>query len=480
MINPWNFLFNNKQNKNIEFAPLQRDPLANSAGTRPDGTFAQAPSIEAVLLDNNGHSLPNQTIQPERRVTLGDRAKNKVTNLSQRVGDLLLGQRTEPTDNINIGDGTINATISNNPRKGGLLRDFAGGFRENLTTPASLENFGQNTLADGRRKGFGYRAGEALGTLGRVLESPLGRGLLTAGIVGATGGSGLEALAYGGTAGSLNQQLRNNDRMYRNDLITTQQNALRNNEAFNKLSEAEQAQQLNNIENNINRMRGYVTPDTYNNFIRSQQLRENADWRKFYYDDQKAERQLTREIAQQEREYQHQQDAINNQIRREQIAQQAADRSANRDIQYARLGLEREKMFSDLSKPNEEVQGLRDIENQLNNFEATFKYLPTKIESYTLGNLRKFTGTQTPQEANFEAQRTLLFNQIARKLGGEKGVLSDNDIKRIEAALPTLGDSLQQKYARMEAVYDLLDIKKGQTPRSQTFSSGKYTVRVKG
>lgn len=469
MINPWNFLFNNKQNKNIEFAPLQRDPLANSAGTRPDGTFAQAPSIEAVLLDNNGHSLPNQTIQPERRVTLGDRAKNKVAYLSQRVGDLLLGQRTEPTDSINIGDGTINATISNNPRKGGLLRDFAGGFRENLTTPASLENFEQNTLADGRRKGFGYRAGEALGSIGRVLESPLGRGLLTAGIVGATGGSGLEALAYGGTAGSLNQQLRNNDRMYRNDLIATQQNALRNNEAFNKLSEVEQAQQLSDIENNINRMRGYVTPDTYNNFIRSQQLRGDADWRKFYYDNQKAER-----------EYQHKQDAINNQLQREKLANDRADRIANRDIQYAHLKLERDKLLSDSNKPNEQLQSLQDLENQLNNFQSTFPTLPDKFESYTTGALRRVTGTLTQAEANFNAQRTLLFNQIARTLGGEKGVLSDNDIKRIDEALPILTDSLKQKNAKMIAVYDLLDIKKGQNPRSQSFKSGKYTVRVKG
>lgn len=87
------------------------------------------------------------------------------------------------------------------------------------------------------------------------------------------------------------------------------------------------------------------------------------------------------------------------------------------------------------------------------------------------------TGTQTTKEANFNAQRTLLFNQIARKLGGEKGVLSDQDMKRIELALPTLTDSYDQKIAKMRAVDDLLNIKKGGMP--QTYTSGKYTVRIK-
>ena len=51
----------------------------------------------------------------------------------------------------------------------------------------------------------------------------------------------------------------------------------------------------------------------------------------------------------------------------------------------------------------------------------------------------------------------MLFNKIARELGGEKGVLSDQDIKRIEQALPTLSDTKAQKQAKMEAIYNLLD-----------------------
>lgn len=129
----------------------------------------------------------------------------------------------------------------------GFFNNFGAGFKENFSTPISANNFGQNTLADGSPKGFGYRAGEALGTLGRVLESPLGRGLLTAGIVGATGGSGLEALAYGGQAGLINQTSRMNDQMYRN--------TLKNDYGYS--------------DEDLGQIRGYINKDTFNNIVNS-------------------------------------------------------------------------------------------------------------------------------------------------------------------------------------------------------------------
>jgi hypothetical protein len=83
--------------------------------------------------------------------------------------------------------------------------------------------------------------------------------------------------------------------------------------------------------------------------------------------------------------------------------------------------------------------------------------MPNKLESNTFGRLRAATGFQTKEEANFDSQRTLLFNKIARDLGGEKGVLSDQDIKRIEKSLPSYTDSAVQKQAKMQAIYDLLN-----------------------
>lgn len=135
---------------------------------------------------------------------------------------------------------------------------------------------------------------------------------------------------------------------------------------------------------------------------------------------------------------------------------------------------------------NKTLTSLDAIKGQLDNFEKTFEVMPSKTNAYTAGKLRALTGTLTPGEANFNAQRTLLFNKIARDLGGEKGVLSDGDIKRIEASLPTLYDSKEQKYAKMRAIYDLLNNQyskfrkqpQGQyNPSSQQI--GKYKVTVK-
>ena len=90
------------------------------------------------------------------------------------------------------------------------------------------------------------------------------------------------------------------------------------------------------------------------------------------------------------------------------------------------------------------------------------------------GGASEKLNTLTDDEANFNAQRTLLFNQIARKLGGEKGVLSDKDIQRVEAALPKLTDTYEQKMAKMNAVYDLLSIKRGSANQAANNVSANY------
>lgn len=414
-------------------------------------TKKNKPEITPIQLSNDG------AIDNAAPLAL----KNQTTPLS--LGERLTGRTmTQDTQTIDPQTGAAKLETLVNYRPG-LLNDITGGYRENRYTPASLNNFGQNTLADGRKKGFAYRIGEGIGSLARFGESPLGRSLLVGGAIGALGGSPAEALAFGTLTGATNQMNRTNDRIYRDDLITSQQQALRNNPEFANLSAEEQQAQLDAVANNINSLRGYMNQNTYGNLIKSQQIRDNADWRKMYFDAQQKNLEAQREWQRQE------------------AAMRRADAAANRavtirgqDINYK---LVQDKIKASIEKNKDEDFG--DIEQQLNNFQATFKNMPSKAESYTLGALRGVTGTQTEKEANFNAQRTLLFNQIARKLGGEKGVLSDNDIKRIEAALPTLTDSLQQKNAKMQAVYDLLDIKRGQTPRSQTYTSGKYTVMVK-
>lgn len=111
----------------------------------------------------------------------------------------------------------------------------------------------------------------------------------------------------------------------------------------------------------------------------------------------------------------------------------------------------------------QQIAAVQAVDQQLDEFEALFDSLPqNKLSAYTGGFFRDVTGTLTPEEAEFNAKRTLLFNKIARDLGGEKGVLSDQDIKRIERALPTMYDNPQQRASKLAAIRGLVQIRLNQ------------------
>lgn len=159
---------------------------------------------------------------------------NKVSNLQSKVGNALgnalIGKQEPIVDYVDIKGVDTNSPeykenapiaeigVTEAPRVGGLLNDIRSGAKENFATGFAAPNWEQTITPDGRKKGLGYRLGEGLGSFARFAESPLGRGLLMAGIVGASGGSGLEALGYGTGAGLLNQQSRMKDKLYRDAL----------------------------------------------------------------------------------------------------------------------------------------------------------------------------------------------------------------------------------------------------------------------
>ena len=350
---------------------------------------------------------------------------NKVDNLQSKVGSALgqalIGKQEPIIDYVNIKGVDVNSPefaenapiaeigVTEAPRVGGLLNDIRSGAKENFATGFAAPNWEQNITPDGRKKGLGYRFGEGLGSFARFAESPLGRGLLMAGIVGASGGSGLEALGYGTGAGLLNQQSRMKDKMYRNELEKM---------GFDTTGIA-----------------GYVGDDTFNKIYQSKQLQDNAEYRNALLKGQRLEQDAL--LAQKQAELQHKK------------LSEAADRalkSRELDIKEKQIG-----------NKDTNIGNLQAVNSQLKRFEETFKNMPNKLESNTLGRLRAATGFQTENEANFNSQRQLLFNKIARDLGGEKGVLSDQDIKRIEGALPSYTDSTAQKQAKMQAIYDLLN-----------------------
>lgn len=174
-----------------------------------------------------------------------------------------------------------------------------------------------------------------------------------------------------------------------------------------------------------------------------------------------------RELAKEELEWRKQENALDRALKRDELNAQIAHQRAIEGIARDRLGGTATGgaaglTLKQIQKNNEALNGLNAVQSQMDRFSSSFdKVRPTKAGAL-LANAVASKGFGNEAESNFNAQKTLLFNKIARELGGEKGVLSDQDIKRIEASLPALSDSLPQKKAKMQAIYDLLEDRKSQ------------------
>lgn len=103
--------------------------------------------------------------------------------------------------------GSLSQEINPQPQQ---KSGFFAGYRDNYDN-----GFAPSNLQKGN-KTWGYRLGEGLGTVGRFIDSPLGRGILAAGLNSALGydNSALEGL----TAASGRQNAVTADKLYRNEL----------------------------------------------------------------------------------------------------------------------------------------------------------------------------------------------------------------------------------------------------------------------
>ena len=202
----------------------------------------------------------------------------------------------------------------------------------------------------------------------------------------------------------------------------------------------------------------------------------------------KERNQLQRDLAKEEMEFKKQEAALDRALKREGLNAQIQHQKAMEIIAKQRLTASNTQQ-KQLQKNMDALNSLNAVQSQMDRFTNSFKDVrPTKLGALMAGEVAKH-GLGNTAEANFNAQRTLLFNKIARELGGEKGVLSDQDIKRIEASLPALSDSLPQKKAKMQAIYNLLDDRKSQYGgavsagmasqlNSQPLTVGGYTIEI--
>lgn len=375
----------------------------------------------------------------------------KQTSTPLTTTDRLFGRdMTQDYQAINPETGQAQmATLTNH--KPGFFEDFGRGFQENAT-----QGFNVNNLAPVQGKGLATRLGEGLGTLARFYDKPIGRMAVATGLSMLTDEA--NPLNEGVKAYVGRQTNMTRDKAYRQNL-----------------------RQMGYSQEEIDSIPGIMSDDIYKNLIDALNTQEMRKYREAYLTNQQEQNKIMNQFRQDQLKYQRMQDAYDRAQKNREFNYRASQDAINNNLKLKELALKGQKNASG------NINNLNAVNAQLQRFEESFANMPNKIESNTLGRLRAATGFQTKQEANFNSQRQLLFNKIARDLGGEKGVLSDQDIKRIEGALPSYTDSLEQKNAKMSAIYDLLNdrlaVEGGslQQPqqKSKAIQVGNYKVRVK-
>lgn len=108
---------------------------------------------------------------------------------------------------------------------------------------------------------------------------------------------------------------------------------------------------------------------------------------------------------------------------------------ASREVQTAKLKEEGQSA----EKARVQMEGMKSIESDLDSALNSYKAIPEKfrgpIEGRTKGVVAKFF-QESPELNTYEDTRGLILANISREFGGEKGVLTDKDIERIQRAFP--------------------------------------------
>ena len=316
-----------------------------------------------VATPEQAQTLSNQlqAINEANNFNPGEEQPQILPNPKNTLMQKLLGAKVEtPTVAPTIDGDKIKMGTSNDMRIGGAIDDFASGYRENRLTPFNANNWGQ-------QKNIATRIGEGFGSVGRFLDSPAGKMLLAYSASKMLGDT--NPLEQAITAGVTNYNMKSQDRMYRDDLIRTQQNYLRNSAGWNDISDEEKAKvlqqmqndydmsklkpeeqeklyaqsvndyiakrqqgQLDDVANQINSQKGFLTGNMYNNYIRSQQLRDNADYRNMMLANQQEQNRLMNDFRREQAEYQRRRDAQERVDKLQERAERRADNAANRAV----------------------------------------------------------------------------------------------------------------------------------------------------
>lgn len=130
------------------------------------------------------------------------------------------------------------------------------------------------------------------------------------------------------------------------------------------------------------------------------------------------------------------------------------------------------------AKNKEKIKGMETIEGDLDSLLSLYNKIPSEdkgpIEGRTRGVFAKAFGTDVPL-TTFEDSSGLVLANISREFGGEKGVLTDQDIKRIKSAFPNKTDTDDIAKAKIDFIKDFvrrkIDVKKSGASQKTDLSS---------
>lgn len=172
---------------------------------------------------------------------------NKYISEMQDLNNIKKPQTQEEIDMAHEGEFNQTPLLNSSVQKKPTLTDkFIEGYRDNYDNPINRQNFEKDP-----NKNWSFRLGEGLGSVGRFVDSPLGRGLIAAGLNSALGYD--NSFKEGLTAFVGRQNAVTADKLYRNQL-----------------------KQYGYTDEDLADIRGNITSDMYknlsNNLYRSKQM----------------------------------------------------------------------------------------------------------------------------------------------------------------------------------------------------------------
>ena len=309
--------------------------------------------LEQLRQNKQAENLFNQYDDDtlKRNILNGLNMGSKYVADMQSLNNINIPKTNEEIESARAGNfNTLGNALSGNVQaQPNNWQRFVMGYQDNYEN-----SFNPNNLSRGTNKNWANRLGEGLGTVGRFIDSPLGRGLMAAGLNKALGYD--NSLQEGLQAYAGRQNAVTADKLYRNQL-----------------------KQYGYTDDDLRQIRGNITSDMYKNLATNLYRTRNLDQNTYIKLKKAYDNQLQMGILSPE-QYQANVEALNNQYVNSQVQTMQAGnvglsnqtRNTNSQIEY------RDKRLEQYDKQLELID--KRIAQSANNSDARLELAKEKLK----------------------------------------------------------------------------------------------------